>query len=248
MTVLSLILYILWIFLAASLFRILFHKVLAERFHGKAVPHTTPSICASCLAVASFFFMPSGSLPAFFSIPHGGGVAVACLVVSFVCSPGRKVALIPLLFIVFVVATAFGYVYQAGFPGSFASLNSFVAVPIWGAVSFTAFCGFFLLAAVFLWAAGNWVACLIQDFSSETVLRVFAVSALFVTIFIPWNSAPYSNWPDVFVAGGDFLLFWAKIFFMAFCLFFYPLRFSGVWRVLALLCGVGALLLFLALR
>ena len=247
MTAFSLMAYILWIYLAASLFRLLFRRVFSERFPEEHVQRATHGLCASCLAVAVFFFMPSGSLPTFFSVPHGGGWAIACLAASFACASGRKAVLISLLPVVFIAAMAFYFVYQAGFPGSFASLGSFVAVPVFGAVSFSALCGFLLLAVGFLWAAGSWVACHVQELSSATVLRIFAVSALFVIIFIPWNSAPYSCWPDALVAGVDFLLFWTKIFFTAFCLVFFPTRFSTLWRFSALLCAVGAFLLFLAL-
>ncbi|SBV93455.1 membrane hypothetical protein [uncultured delta proteobacterium] len=241
MTALSCIAYAAWIFLAAFLFRGCLPPFVGKNDSGRAM-RPVRDIGVACLAAGAFFFVPPGSLPPFLNYPWGGLVFLGCLALSALLARERASA-VPLLLAGCVALVFFWYARQRGMPGSAANLGTFTGMPVWGIAPARHICGFLLLAAGFLAAArALFDGC---RSSHAATLRCFAVCALFVALFAPWNTAPYVRWPDSLVAGCDFMLFWGKVFGVAAVLLLLPPVQAGGRRLSFFCCTVGSALIII---
>jgi hypothetical protein len=129
-------------------------------------------------------------------------------------------------------------------PGSAANLGTFTGMPVWGIAPPWQACGFVLLAAAFLLAARSLMPAGGGP-SYAVIMQCLAVSALFVSLFLPWNAAPYVRWPDAVIAGVDFTAFWLKVFLVAAVLFFRPSLWAGSRRAFLFCCAAGISLFFI---
>ena len=243
MTVLSFSAYALWVLLAAVFLRA--GRCGASR--GEITPEPLLSgvrhACAICLPGGAFFFLPPGSLPPFFDVPFGGVAVVSGLLAGAFCLRQKR-AHMACGVIGAVAFVFFLYARHRGMPGSFANLGAFVAMPVWGIASLPEMCGFILLAAGFFAACASSVPDEKGCLSFAATVWTLAASALFVTLFLPWNAAPHVAWPDAAAAGCDFILFWLKVFCCGLCfLLCPPLAVFRRWLPF-LCCGIGALFVF----
>lgn len=241
MTALSFMAYAVWVFLAVFLFRGCCLPFAGKMESGRTV-RPVCGIGASSLAAGAFFFVPPGSLPPFCNYPWGGAVLLGCLVLAALLTRMRASA-IPLMLASCVVLVFFCYAWQRGMPGSAANLGTFAGMPVWGIAPVRHICGFILLAAGFLLAARAFFDGGLSSYAAT--LQCIAVCALFVSLFAPWNTAPYVRWPEAVVAGCDFVLFWGKVFGVAVALLYCPPVRAGGRRVSALCCAMGSALIFI---
>jgi hypothetical protein len=159
--------------------------------------------------LAAFFFLPPGSLPPFCN-GAWGGAAFLCLFALSPLAENRRDLAAPFLLMGGVACACAGYAYGRGFPGSFANLGTFAAMPLWRVASLPETAGFAALTASGALAAGSFAPPPGEAFSRPEAARHLASGALLVVLFFPWNSAPFVSWPDMAVAGFDFLAFWCK--------------------------------------
>lgn len=198
MTILSGLAYAVWVLLAFFLWS-------GGRISGAA--EARPAVLLAVpFVLAVFFLLPPGSLPPFCSSPWGG-IFLSLWLAASLLLVWKKDAVLPCLVVGCILAVFFWYAYQRGMPGSWANMGTFAAMPVWGIATGMDGAGFALLAAAFILAARS---------LPSPGLPFCALMALFVTLFLPWNSAPYVRWPVMAVAGCDFLLFWTKIFLCCF--------------------------------
>ncbi len=177
-------------------------------------PQTPPGPYASqtgavCVALAAFYLLPPGSVPPFVNISWGGILFYACLILTAILTRQTRVTMPCLAILVACVAFSY-YARHLGMPGSPFNLGTFAAMPVWEIASLPEIGAFLMLGAGFILT----VLCFLPerekpDFAG--ILLYLAVVALFVGLFLPWNTASFVPWPDPVVAGVDFLLFWAKV-------------------------------------
>lgn len=241
MTALSFTAYAAWVLLAAFLFRGSCPPLAGEIVPGRRVGPVC-GISASCLAAGAFFFVPPGSLPPFFNYSWGGIAFLGCLSLAFLLARGRAGA-ISLMLVGCVTLVFFWYARQRGMPGSAANLGTFTGMPVWGIAPLRHLCGFILLAAGFLLAARAFFNGCRSSYAAT--LQYIAACALFVSLFAPWNTAPYVRWPDAAVAGCDFILFWVKVFGVATALLCCPPVRAAGRRVAVLCCVMGSAIIFI---
>ena len=174
----------------------------------------------ACAALAAFYLLPPGSLPPFVNISWGGVLLYVCLAFAVLLS--RQDYVIPCLALLVVCAAFSWYAWHQGMPGSPLNMGTFIAVSVWELASLSEICAFLILGAGCIMTVRGFLPNRNQsDFVG--ILFYLAMSAFFVTVFLPWHIAPFVTWPDPVVAGVDFLFFWAKI--LIFC--FLNARFSS---------------------
>lgn len=251
MTALSLTAYAVWIFLATLFFRNhCLPRVEKAGIEGAMGP--VRGIGMFCLAAGAFFCVPPGSLPPFFNASWGGAAFLGCLTCASLLA-GSRAHILPLVLIASVTLVFFCYAWQRGMPGSAANLGTFTGMPVWGIASPLQACGFAALVLGFLLAVRMTFSASV-DFSLRSfphcsigaAAQCLAVCALFVSLFMPWNTAPYLPLPDALVAGCDFALFWGKVACLAVALHHCP-PVPARRRFLAVVCCVvGTALIVLA--
>jgi len=172
------------------------------------------SAAAACAFLSGFMFIPPGSLSPFVNTPWGGAAMLVCLFIgSALCG---RFMIFPVSIFCVVFAVLAWYAWQRGIPGSVGNLGTFVAMPVWHIATGADTVGFLFLATGVLLAAGRFAPPLGSGHFAHS-LASLAVSALFVTFFLPWNAAPFVAWPGKFAAGSDFILFWTKCGAVMFC-------------------------------
>lgn len=174
---------------------------------------------AACVIVlAGFLFVPPGSLPPLCDIPWGGAAFLACIFAGRVLCGGFRLVPAAVLAAVFLVLVRYGW--QRGVPGNPGNLSTYAAMPVWRLAEGMDVVAFLCLALAFLLAAGPMVLPDAKAMNAETMagrLIRLAVCAFFVTLFLPWNAAPFVSWPVTITAGFDFVLFWVKCAVVMFC-------------------------------
>ncbi|GHV54451.1 hypothetical protein FACS1894206_07280 [Deltaproteobacteria bacterium] len=224
------------------------HSLLCGSAQSKPAAVSPRVMLAGALSLAGFFCVPPGSLPPLWNTGYGAVVFLVFFVFSLLLEK-RVYQVMPLLVFAFVVALCAYYAYERGMPGTCFNLASFTAMPLWGIASGLDRAGFF-----FLFVAPALAVCSFApahagrggDFTFTDTLRYAGAGALFIVLVLPWNSAPYVAWPDMFVAGFDFILFWLKVFLVCYGFRFIrlPRHASGISLVC---CLMGASILILPL-
>ena len=138
----------------------------------------------------------------------------------------------------FTLASLAVYVYWRGVPGSPMQLGTYVAMPLWGEVSFAGKFGLFcffaaLMSTVALWREGA--------YSPTFCLQRLLCVALIVVFFIPQGFVQTLSRGTIPLIIADFLLFWVKV--SALCLLLPCVRCFRLPHNF-LLCLLGAVSLF----
>lgn len=162
-----------------------------------------------CAGLAMLFMIPPGSLPPFLNIPWNGALLAGCLLVA-ACLSRRKAAVLAGLSMAVICCAFFWYARQRGMPGSPANMGTFAAMPVWMIASLPDAASFTILGAGGLLAVRGFLPDRREAAFSAGTLVYLATGALFVSLFLPWNTAPFVSWSSPIAAGVDFLFFWAK--------------------------------------
>lgn len=159
--------------------------------------------------LAAFSFLPPGSLPPFVDMPLGA-LLFFCFFACSLLLLGDKKLWLPYVFFCATFGVFACFFYYRGVPGSVFNFGTFVAMPFWQFVTPVEGVGGVLLAAI----AILFLRPIIRSGKSHGVCGILigmGASALWVSLFLPFNVAPIFNLSERAFAGIDAVLFWMKI-------------------------------------